>query len=179
MTKKINVVDDNGKIIGEETREVIHRDGLLHREIHVWFYTPNKEIIFQHRAKDKDTYPDKLDATVGGHVEIGDDYIEAAVREVEEETGIRVENTDLKLGLIVKRKSFDKDTGRINNAIKAEFSYCYNGLVSSLKVEEGKAIGFELWSSDKFFNLSSEEREKFIPSVFDTEIVNFLKETIK
>jgi 16S rRNA (adenine1518-N6/adenine1519-N6)-dimethyltransferase len=61
----LNVVDESGKILGEETRENIHRQGLLHKEIHVWLFTPNKEIVFQHRGKDKDTFPDLLDATVG------------------------------------------------------------------------------------------------------------------
>ena len=68
-SRKLNIVDENDQIIGEDTRENIHRKGLLHREIHVWFYTPKSEIVFQHRAKNKDTFPDLLDATVGGHVE--------------------------------------------------------------------------------------------------------------
>ena len=67
----LEIINEHDEVIGLETRGKIHQDGLLHREIHVWFITPNGEIIFQHRAKDKDTYPDKLDATVGGHVEPG------------------------------------------------------------------------------------------------------------
>lgn len=62
----LEVVDENDNIIGFETRAKVHEQGLLHREIHIFFITPNGEVIFQHRAKDKDTYPDKLDATVGG-----------------------------------------------------------------------------------------------------------------
>ncbi|MCL4437679.1 NUDIX domain-containing protein [Patescibacteria group bacterium] len=81
--RKLNIVDESGNIIGEETRCNIHKNGLLHKEIHVWFYTPKGEIIFQHRAKNKDVYPDLLDATVGGHVEIGDDYEHAALKEIE------------------------------------------------------------------------------------------------
>ena len=78
--RKLNIIDENGNITGEETRENIHKQGLLHREIHVWFYTPKGEILFQHRAKDKDTYPDLLDATVGGHVEIGAGLLKARLR---------------------------------------------------------------------------------------------------
>jgi len=47
------------------------KKGCFIEKIHVWFVTPDGEIIFQRRAKDKDTYPDLLDATVGGHVEPG------------------------------------------------------------------------------------------------------------
>lgn len=62
----LEIIDENDNVIGLETREKIHKEGLLHREIHVWFFTPRGEIIFQHRVKDKDIYPDLLDATVGG-----------------------------------------------------------------------------------------------------------------
>ena len=61
----LEIVSKDNIVIGLETRKVIHEKGLLHREIHVWFITPDRKIIFQHRAKDKDTYPDKLDATIG------------------------------------------------------------------------------------------------------------------
>lgn len=89
MDDRLNVVDKNGAIIGEESRDVIHRNGLLHREVHVWLYTPDKELIFQHRAKDKETFPDLLDATAGGYVEIGDDWVTAALKELQEETGVQ------------------------------------------------------------------------------------------
>src|SRR3989338_11369703 len=93
--RKLNIIDEKENIVGEETRDNIHKQGLLHREIHVWFYTTKSEIIFQHREKDKDTYPDLLDATVGGHVEIGSDYEDKALQEVAEETGIKAEKYNL------------------------------------------------------------------------------------
>jgi isopentenyldiphosphate isomerase len=86
----LEVVNENDEVVGTESRESIHQKGLFHREVHVLFYTPKGEIIFQHRAKDKDMYPDLLDATVGGHVEIGDSYEATAIKEAAEETGIRV-----------------------------------------------------------------------------------------
>lgn len=87
----LEVINENDNIIGLETRSKIHQDGLLHREIHIWFLTPKSEIIFQHRAKDKDTHPDKLDATVGGHVEPKMSYEETAIKECKEETGIDID----------------------------------------------------------------------------------------
>src|SRR3989338_2093040 len=93
--RKLNIIDEQENIIGEETRENIHNQGLLHREVHVWFYTPKGEIIFQHREKDKDTYPDLFDATVCGHVEISLDYENTALQEVQEETGIGVKKNNL------------------------------------------------------------------------------------
>ena len=167
--RKLNIVDENGKIIGMETRENIHNQGLLHREIHVWFYTPNSEIIFQHREKNKDTYPDLLDATVGGHVEIGSDYENTALQELAEETGIRAEKDNLVFIKMVRSKTFDTVTNKTNNVIRVIYAYCYEGKVEDLKIEEGKAIGFELWPLEKIFNISNEDIKRFIPAVFEKQ----------
>ena len=167
--RKLNIVDEGGEIIGEETRENIHNQGLLHREIHVWFYTPKSEIIFQHREKDKDTYPDLLDATVGGHVEIGSDYENTALQELVEETGIQAEKNNLTFIQMVRSKTFDTATSKTNNVIRAIYAYRYDGNLENLKIEKGKAIGFELWTIEKLFNISTEDKKRFIPSIFEKD----------
>lgn len=179
--RKLNVVNDGGEIIGEDTRENIHIQGLLHREIHVWFYTPKSEIIFQHREKDKDTYPDLLDATVGGHVEIGFDYENTALQELVEETGIKVEKNNLTFIQMVRSKTFDIVTNKTNNVIRAIYAYRYDGKLDDLKIEKGKAIGFESWAIEKLFNMSDEDKGCFIPSIFEKdnlEIFAKIKELI-
>lgn len=85
MTEMLNVVDENSNILKAEDRKVIHLQGLLHQEIHVYYFTKDGQLVFQHRAKDKDTFPDLLDATVGGHVEMGDSMEQTAVKEAAEE----------------------------------------------------------------------------------------------
>lgn len=167
MKEILNIVNENDEIIGEETRENIHKNGLLHREIHVYFITPKKEIIFQHRAKDKDTYPDLLDATVGGHVEMGDSYEQTAIKESEEETGVKIKPSDLILINKVRKYSEDQATNKINNVFGVRYFYVYKGDAKDLKIETGKALGFEVWSLDKLLNLSDEEKAKFIPYILN------------
>lgn len=167
--RRLNIVDENGNIIGEETRKYIHNQGLLHREIHVWFYTPKGEIIFQHRGKDKDTFPDLLDATVGGHVEIGSNYQNTALQELQEETGIKARRNNLIFVQMVRSKTFDTATSKINNVVRAIYTYRYEGKVVDLKVEKGKAIGFESWPLEKIFNISDEDKKRFIPSIFEKD----------
>ena len=174
--RMLNIVDEDGNILGEETREDIHANGLMHREIHVWFYTPDGEVIFQHRAKDKDTYPDLLDATVGGHVEIGSDYVNTAIQEITEETGIRIERSGLVQMKIDRVDSFDEQTKKRNNSLRAIFAYCYKGRLEDLEVEEGKAIGFESWPIEKLLNMPQEEKRRFIPTVFEEKnLETFIK----
>ncbi len=178
MERILNIVNDNDEIIGEKTREEIHKEGWLHREVHVYFVTPALEIIFQHRAKDKDIFPDLLDATVGGHVEIGQSYEETALKEAEEETGLKIDLADLILVKKIKKRALDKSTGKINNAFNARYLYIYRGNLSDLKVEAGRAIGFEAWLLDKLATLSADDKAKFIPSILEfstTELVEFIK----
>ena len=167
----LEVVDDNDNVVGLESREKIHKEGLLHREIHIWFITPSGEIIFQHRAKDKDTYPDKLDATVSGHVESKMSYDETAVKECKEETGIDIDMSNLHFLEKLSGKRFDTQTKLVNNAFRNQYIYLYEGSISDLKVEEGKAEGFEAWKIDDLSNLSDIDKDKFVDAIFSQEIL--------
>ena len=167
----LEVIDENDNVVGLETREKIHKDGLLHREIHIWFFTPNGEIIFQHRAKDKDTYPDKLDATVGGHVEPKMSYEETAIKECKEETGIDIDLNKLVFLRKMRKKSFDETTSLTNNTIRSQYAYLYEGKISALQVEEGKAEGFEAWKINDLSHLSETDKNKFIPLILREDML--------
>ncbi len=171
----LEVVDENDNVVGLETRAKVHQDGLLHREIHIWFLTPKGEIIFQHRAKDKDTYPDKLDATVGGHVEPKMSYEETAIKECKEETGIDIDLSKLLFLRKMRKKSFDEVTKLTNNTIRSQYAYLYNGPISELQVEEGKAEGFEAWKIDDLPNLSEVDKSKFIGLILADDMLELFK----
>jgi len=174
--EQLEIINENDEVIGHESRKVIHQKGLLHREIHIWFITPNQEIVFQHRAKDKDTYPDKLDATVGGHVEPGMSYEDTAIKEAEEETGIKLDLSKLKLVKKIRKESFDEATGLINNTIRSQYVYLFNGNIEDLQIETGKATGFESWKINKLNSLPEEDRNKFIPLILSGDMLGIFDE---
>lgn len=171
----INIIDESGRIIGEGTRVNVHAKGLLHQEIHVWFYTPDGKIIFQHRAKDKDTFPDLLDATVGGHVEKGDDYVATAIREIGEETGLSVSPEELTHIKTHRNKSHDSVTNKTNNVLRAVFAYKYDGSVEKLQIEQGKGVGFEAWPITTILNISTEDKKRFIAAIFEPDILDVFR----
>jgi len=177
--EKLNVVDENDSAIGEETRENIHKKGLLHQEIHVWVYNDKGEILFQRRSLDKDTHPGLLTASASGHVELNKDYKEAALKELKEETGISAKKEDLVFLKMVRSKTYDNLTGNINNVIRAVYTYKYQGDPRKLEIEEGEAIGFEFWPLEKIFNITEKEEKQFIPSVFSKQMLDIFKEIKK
>ncbi len=139
---QLDVVDEDDVIIDRASRVDIHAQGLLHREVHIWFVTPNGEIIFQKRTPKKDTFPGLLDATVGGHVELGQSYEEAALREVQEESGFELQAKDLQYLGKYRGRAVDAVTGNINNVQRAIYGYRYSGTLEQLVIEEGAGAGF-------------------------------------
>jgi isopentenyldiphosphate isomerase len=88
-----DVVRADGAPTGEvKARAAVHRDGDWHRAIHVWVAGHDERglpfLTFQRRSPRKDTWPGRLDATVGGHYRAGETLAET-LREVEEELGVR------------------------------------------------------------------------------------------
>lgn len=159
----LEIVDEADKVIGFETKGKIHEDELLHRDVHIWFITPNGEIIFQHRSKNKKLLPDRLDATVGGHVELNHSYEKTAIKECFEETGVNIDINKLVYLTKMKNSAINHSTGKSHNVIGVQYAYLYDGKIEDLKVEKEDGEGFELWKISDLRNLSESDKSKFIP----------------
>lgn len=88
-----DVVDGNDKVVGQKTRGEVHAEKLLHRAVHVFVFNKRGDLLLQQRSMFKDAHPGVWDSSVSGHLDAGEDYLPAAVRELEEEMGIRTEET--------------------------------------------------------------------------------------
>jgi len=170
--EKLNILDKQGNIIGQEYRDVVHQKGLLHGEVHVWCLTPDNELIFQHRAKDKDTYPDLLDATAGGHVDLGETYEESAIKELLEETGLSATEDELIYLNTELHKSYDEVTKMTNHPRRNVYLLKRRVSVDQLVIEEGKSLGFEPFPLDKLFELGESEKKRFIPTLLNESGLN-------
>lgn len=83
-----DVVDERDTVIGREFRREIHRRGLRHRAVHVFWLRPDGDLCLQRRSYAKDNSPGLLSSSCAGHVDAGEDYLTAAVRELREELGV-------------------------------------------------------------------------------------------
>ena len=82
-----DVVDGRDRVVGREPRSRVHARGLKHRAVHVLVFDRHGRIFLQKRSEAKDTFPGMWDTSAAGHLESGEDYDGAAVREIEEELG--------------------------------------------------------------------------------------------
>ena len=85
------VVDDNDQVIGRRSRTEIHQSGLIHRAVHILIFNKQGELFLQKRSMAKDSNPGLWDSSAAGHVDYGESYDECAVRELEEELGIKLQ----------------------------------------------------------------------------------------
>jgi 16S rRNA (adenine1518-N6/adenine1519-N6)-dimethyltransferase len=83
-----DLVDAQDQVIGQKTRREVHAEKLLHRAIHLFVINRHGELALQKRSHLKDAKPEKWDSSAAGHLDAGEDYLPAAVRELEEEVGI-------------------------------------------------------------------------------------------
>jgi isopentenyl-diphosphate delta-isomerase type 1 len=87
----LSVVDDRDQVVGQAPRDQVHRQGLLHRAVHILVFAPDGGLYLQKRSAIKDTHPLKWTSSASGHADPGESYLQAARRELAEELGLDLE----------------------------------------------------------------------------------------
>ncbi len=83
-----DVCDSEGRVIGQAPRSYVHAQKLLHRAAHVFVFNSQNELLVQVRSATKDEFPNCYTSSASGHLSTGEDYLESAQRELQEEIGI-------------------------------------------------------------------------------------------
>lgn len=96
-----DVVNDHDEVIGQATRGEVHARRLFHRAVHVLVFGADGRLFLQQRSRLKDTSPGLWNSSCSGHLDAGEDYDAAAVRELREEIGLAV-TPDTRLERLVK-----------------------------------------------------------------------------
>ncbi len=146
---------DGTKTGRTKRRDKVHRDGDLHAGAHVWIIGEEHEdgsfdVLLQRRSQTKDAFPGCLDAACTGHVDAGEEFLGAAVREIKEELNLMVSPKDLmplfqqKVGgeYIFHGKPFR------NNEINQVYLLSKEVPLDTLKVQESEIEGME-WKNSK------------------------------
>jgi isopentenyldiphosphate isomerase len=109
MEELIDVLDEKGIHTGKVvTRKEVHTQGLWHKVVVVAIMDKNGHLLMQQRSKEVEENKEKWDVTAAGHISAGQTSKEAAIREVLEEVGIRVEEDELKYRFTYKKESSSK-----------------------------------------------------------------------
>ncbi|MCR4673303.1 MAG: hypothetical protein K5637_08780 [Lachnospiraceae bacterium] len=90
----LKIYDEDGNEIGRETRETVHRQGLLHVVAHVWMFEENSEglnIFFQKRSAGRELYPGKYDLVQTTHFDPDEGLVEGVLHAMDYYLGTKVD----------------------------------------------------------------------------------------
>ena len=95
MKKKYQIVNEQDKIIGYTNKEQAYKEKKLLRAVQIFVYNLKGELYIQKRGKNKKRFPGYLCSSTAGHVESGESYKKAAIRELKEELCLKINNKNL------------------------------------------------------------------------------------
>lgn len=152
MDELIDICDEDNNIIGQAMKYAALREGLWHRTARVIIYNPKGELFMQLRSKAKELHPGCWDVGVAGHIAAGEHYIDAALREAAEESGLVFSKIDLELEMVEKTQGI---FGKLDEKI---FAYTYfarfGGDESKIKIQPEEVQSY------RFINIGQLERER-------------------
>ncbi len=147
----VDIVDENDKVIGQDTLQNAHNKGLWHRAVHVWVFNSNGELFIQQRNRKKMIVPLHWDSSAAEHSQSGESYEQAAVRGLKEELGIDADK--LKLEKLVKKKSIYEVKGQYCNREFIQLFKCiYDGKINYDEGESETGKFFEMAEIKKLIN---------------------------
>jgi len=118
----IQIVDENDVPVGGSTMQEAQANGLWHRIARVMVEDGKGNVLLQKRAPTMFMNPNRWDTSCSGHVDIGEDWVEAAKRELSEEVGLdHVELSEL--------KRYKTETHEVDGRILRRFNALYRTVV--------------------------------------------------
>lgn len=144
------VVDKDDKETGVVPRREMRAGRLRHRATYILVFNSKGELFVQKRTQTKDVFPGYYDVAAGGVVLAGESYEEGAVRELEEELGVK-ETPLTSLFDFYYEDEHIRLWGR-------SFSCVYDG---ELLLQEEEVESGEFMNVDEVFGLA--EKEPFTP----------------
>ncbi|MEX1995397.1 MAG: NUDIX domain-containing protein [Candidatus Saccharimonadales bacterium] len=177
----IDVVDNGGRPTGQrKTWLNLINDGDWRNVIHIWIINPNAQLLVQKRSVAKSAWKSLWDVSIGGGVSAGEEPTQAAVRELNEELGIEVDQNDLKkLGVWKVPKVVPE-----YNKESREFSHTYllqkDLMINDLSLEK-KEVAQVAWRSLEELRAEIEDDKLYKnwvphPKQYYLEVMNFIEE---
>lgn len=84
-----DVVDQADHVLRQAPRSQVHAQKWLHRASHIFVFNSRGELLVHRRSATKDECPLMFTSSASGHLAAGEGYEVAAIRELEEELGLR------------------------------------------------------------------------------------------
>ncbi len=154
MEEYLDIVTSTGEFTNKTAlKSDVHKNGWYHNTIHLWLYTDDGKILLQQRSRKKPIYPLLWDVSVAGHVDAGESFKAAVIRETKEEISLELVPNDLKKISVQLHESSYENGAILDN----EFHHIYiaklNVAVSKLVPQPNEVEALKLVSIAQFKQL--------------------------
>ena len=146
---KITFVDENDNVIGAGTKKEALEKGITARIARIFLFNSKGEVLMQKRSSTVGSNRNKWDQSVGGHVDEGETYEQAAYREMKEEIGLE--------GVILKEiaKYYQEET---DERPRKRFNMLYVGTYDGVVTPDGDEVSEVRWFRPKELERKMKER---------------------
>jgi isopentenyl-diphosphate Delta-isomerase len=154
------VVDENDNEIGTAMLAEVWQKGLYHRIVAVFVLDDTGRMLLQLRGPHVKVYANHWDQAVGGHVDEGQSYKQAAEAELSEELGLQ----NVTLTPVATHRTNTQDETRIIN----QFARVYMARIphdTELKPDETEVSKLQWFTPDELKALITQQPESFRPGL--------------
>ena len=162
-----DIVDEYGNPTGETVeRGLAHKEGVRHRTAHLWIareVNGKWQVLLQKRAQTKDSFPGRYDTSSAGHIQAGDEPLESAIRELEEELGITASPEELKYAGTFNIKYEKEFHNKLFKDNEIAFVYVYLGEIDidDITVQEEELECVEWFDLEETYTECLAHNQKF------------------
>ena len=153
MDEIVEILTEDGKKIGKRIdKSIAHKEGLCHGISVIALMNKDGKLLIQKRSLNKNTEPNKWDLSGAGHINIDETPEQAGVRELFEETGIKVKIEELKLiDTYLNKVKLD------NNTFINHFTYLFlvqkDININNIKMQKSEVSGAIFIDKKKYIEL--------------------------
>lgn len=172
MDEEFDVVDENNVPTGKASRKKCHEEGLLHRSTHIFLFrshttvgdqTPSTQVLLQKRSEKKKVGGGQWDVSVAEHLSAGEGYVEATVRGLSEELGVKMSGDSI---VAVRQpylsKQMYQEAGVLDNMFTSTFAALYDERVHGrVRFDEAEVQDAEWWPVERLVREAKLDESRF------------------
>jgi isopentenyl-diphosphate delta-isomerase len=145
MDELIDILTSEGKATGKSAlKSEAHHHGWFHATVHIWLFTTDAKVLLQKRGLNKKVFPGLWDISVAGHIGAGESILTAAKREVFEEIGLQLTDTDF-TKIATRKHQISHKNGIIDNEFHQVFIAELKIPLTKLALQETEVAAIELF----------------------------------